>query len=298
MEGCDNYFRRRIANSLTPLVREMGVIAHYSVTVFDTLALQLSNFQPDVIVHLAEIPSAPYSMQSPLDAMTTQGNNVVGSLSVLLAVHHICPDAHLLKLGSMGEYIPSSWYHMSKVLDTDNCKYACRQLGMKITDVMQGPVYGVGGRFDCDEVWGTVINRWVAMGAVKHPLLLYGTGEQIRGFLPVEDSIKCFEIAINNPPEAGEYRRINQYAIKHKLIDLADTIARVTGTTVEHIENPRQEDMHYEGDPGVGWLHDHGYVPSDDTERVVRALVESIAPYKEGIDKNSFFPKVRWNHGR
>lgn len=293
VSGCDNLFRRTVARSLIPLMREsafdrMNVAQHAKLLE----AIQL--FKPDAIVHFAEVPSAPYSMKTCATAQITQGNNVAATLSLIYAVKAMNPDIHILKLGSMGEYIPSSWYHLSKVHDSENLKWACKNWGLRCTDVMQGPVCGVGGRFDYDEEWGTVINRWVCMGVSGHPILVYGSGEQVRGFLPIQDSIACFQIALENPPEKGEYRVINQYAEKYRLNTLAKMVAEVTHAQVEHINNPRIEDTAYEGDVGNGWLISRGYQPTLDMKGMIESLVESVWPFKEQIDPDKFRPSIVW----
>jgi len=129
----------------------------------------LGDFEPDTIVHLGEQPSAPYSQASYEQAQETQSGNIIGTLSLLWAMREVCPDAHLLKLGSMGCYgtpdcaipegdlvvdyegkrvqlpfpmQPHSFYHSSKVADSTNIRFACRVWGLRSTDVMQGVVYG------------------------------------------------------------------------------------------------------------------------------------------------------------
>lgn len=294
VRGCDNYMRRQLADSLVPTRRDPQLIDAVDVANYPKLKATLEFFQPDVVVHFAELPSAPYSMMGPAQCVQTQGNNVLGSLCVLWAVKKACPNAHLIKLGTMGEYCPSSWYHMSKVLDTHNCRYACELWGLSITDVMQGPVYGVGGRFDYDEVWGTVINRWVAMAVKGHDLLVYGDGQQVRGFLPIQDSLRCFEIAMQNPAGAGEHRVINQYAVKHPLLELAKQVSGLAGVGVELVPNPRVERVNYEGDCPNDWLTSKGYKPTTDTVAVFLEMLETVRPYKDQIDESKFYPQVRW----
>ena len=295
VRGCDNFFRRRKAESLVPLIRADHTIDVIDV-VTDTrhLTSVLKDFQPAAIVHLAQMPSAPYSMIDSQAATSTMSHNTASTISLIYAMRAACPDAHILKLGSMGEYIPSSWYHLSKVHDSANLKWACENWGIRCTDVMQGPVYGVGGRFDYDEMWGTVINRWVCMGVSGHQLLVYGTGEQVRGFLPIHDSIACFQIALANPPGAGEYRVINQYAAKYTLNELAALVSNLTGAAIEWIDNPRKESLSYEGDVGNGWLVEHGYKPSVDAKVVISELINQVRPFKSRIDAANFMPRIHW----
>lgn len=219
----------------------------------------LTDFQPDAIVHLGEMPSAPYSMMDQQHAVFTQHNNVIGSLNLLWAIKEACPDAHLVKLGTMGEYgtpnvpVPEgffeieyrgrkdtlpfprqagSFYHWSKVHDSGNTMFACRMWGLRSTDIMQGVVFGtqidvmgddprLRTRLDFDQCFGTAINRFSCQAVIGHPLTLYGLGGQTRGFLPLRDSIQCLTIAIENPAAKGEYRVFNQFEETYTVEELA-----------------------------------------------------------------------------
>src|SRR5256714_14546721 len=197
----------------------------------DTTAL-ITQYQPEAIVHFAEQRSAPYSMISAQHAVETQVNNVVGTLNLLFALRESAPDCHLVKLGTMGEYgtpnidieegfidiehngrkdrlpfprQPGSFYHLSKVHDSANIALACKIWGLMSTDIMQGVVYGtrpdgitdlrLHTRFDFDETFGTVINRFCAQAIIGYPLSPYGKGKQQRGFIALVDSIQCLTIA-------------------------------------------------------------------------------------------------------
>ena len=219
----------------------------------------LRDFQPDAIVHLGEMPSAPYSMIDQQHAVFTHTNNVNGSLNVLWAMREVCPQAHLVKLGTMGEYgtpnvdipegffevefrgrkdylpfprQPGSFYHLTKVHDTANTLFACRIWGLCATDIMQGVVFGtqidemgsdprLRSRLDFDQCFGTAINRFCCQAVIGHPLTLYGRGGQTRGFLPMRDSMQCLTIAIENPPKPGEYRVFNQFEECYTVEELA-----------------------------------------------------------------------------
>jgi UDP-sulfoquinovose synthase len=221
-----------------------------------------AEFQPEAIVHLAEMPSAPYSMMDQQHAVFTQHNNVIGSLNVLYAMKEACPDAHLVKLGTMGEYgtpnidIPegffeieyrgrkdtmpfprqaNSFYHWSKVHDSGNTMFACRIWGLRSTDIMQGVVFGtridemgddprLKTRLDFDQCFGTAVNRFCCQAVIGHPLTVYGRGGQTRGFLPLRDSMQCLTIAIENPPKAGEYRVFNQFEECYTVEELAQKV--------------------------------------------------------------------------
>jgi UDP-sulfoquinovose synthase len=224
-----------------------------------------TDFRPDSIVHYGEQPSAPYSMIDRRHAVQTQRNNVEGTLNVLFAMRDITPDAHLVKLGTMGEYgtpdidieegfitiehkgrsdtlpfpkMPGSMYHLSKVHDSHNIHFACRVWGLRATDLNQGVVYGIRTdetdrdeklctRFDYDEVLGTALNRFCVQAVVGYPLTVYGKGGQTRGFLNIVDTIQCIRLAAENPSGAGEYRVFNQFTEQWSVNDLAARVKRV-----------------------------------------------------------------------
>lgn len=217
---------------------------------FNILKEILKTFEPQVIFHLGQIPSAPWSMKNRANCLFTHQNNLNGTLNLLYAVKESCPNAHIIKIGTMGEFgqpdipIPEgccdisidgraaslpfprsagSWYHQTKVHDTHNIRMACDQWGLRCTDIMQGIVYGtrVSGmapnaeslatRLDFDECFGTIINRFVVQAVSEHPLTVYGQGTQIRSILPLQDSINCMMLLALNPPGQGVYREVNQF---------------------------------------------------------------------------------------
>ena len=219
-------------------------------------------FGPEAIVHYGEMPSAPYSMIDREHAVFTQTNNVVGTLNVLWAMREIVPDAHLVKLGTMGEYgtpnidieecyleithngrtdvlpfpkVPGSLYHLSKVHDSHNIHFACRVWGLRATDLNQGVVYGIeteetgldprlATRFDYDDRFGTALNRFCVQAVIGHPLTVYGKGGQTRGYLNIVDTLQCVELAVLNPAERGEMRVYNQFTEQFSVVELAELV--------------------------------------------------------------------------
>ena len=235
------------------------------LTDYDFVQTCLVDFQPDAIVHLAQMPSAPYSMLDRKHAVWTQVNNITTNLNLLYAIKEIVPDAHLVKLGTMGEYgqpnvdIPEgffevefngrrdtlpfpraagSWYHQSKVHDSHNTHFATRIWKLRATDIMQGVVFGttfpemsahpsLRTRLDFDQSFGTAINRFCAQAVIGHPLTLYGAGTMKRAFLPLRDSMRCLTLAVENPAEAGEFRVFNQFAESYTILELAEIVQEV-----------------------------------------------------------------------
>jgi UDP-sulfoquinovose synthase len=297
----------------------------------------MREFEPESIVHFGEQRSAPFSMIDREHAVMTQVTNVTGTLNLLFAIKEFNKDIHLVKLGTMGEYgqpnidieegyitikhngredrlpypmQPGSFYHLSKVHDSHNIRFACRIWGLRATDLNQGVVYGVLtdetsrdelliNRFDYDEVFGTVLNRFCLQAAIGHPLTVYGTGGQTRGFLDIRDTVRCMELAVANPAAAGEFRVFNQFTEQFNVADLAMMVHRV-GTAegmkidVEHVDNPRVEkEEHYYNARHTALL-DLGLVPHLLSESLLDSLLHFAIRYKSRVDKRHIMPTVTW----
>jgi UDP-sulfoquinovose synthase len=297
----------------------------------------LKEFEPESIVHFGEQRSAPFSMIDRDHAVMTQVDNVTGTLNLLFAMHELCPDTHLVKLGTMGEYgqpnidieegyitiqhngredrlpypmQPGSFYHLSKVHDTHNIRFACKIWGLRATDLNQGVVYGVltdetanddllVNRLDYDGVFGTALNRFCIQAAVGHPLTVYGTGGQTRGYLDIRDTVRCIEIACNNPADKGELRVFNQFTEQFSVLDLAQMVQKAgteAGLKVElnHIENPRVEkESHYYNAKNT-LLQDLGLKPHKLSDSLLSSLLSFAIRYKDRVDQDQIMPKVTW----
>jgi len=160
--------------------------------------------------------------------------------------------------GEMTSRDPVSFYHVSKVQDTYNIFGACKYWGLRSYDVMQGVIYGIETeemekndrlrtRFDVDEIFGTAINRFVGQAVIDMPLTLYGKGQQIRGFIHINDAMDCMVRLISTPPASGEYEVVNQLSGLHNLSDLAETVAKIgnekfeLNVKIQRMKNPRKE---------------------------------------------------------
>jgi UDP-sulfoquinovose synthase len=297
-------------------------------------------FRPEAIVHLAEVPSAPYSMIDPAHTAFTQQNNIVGTLNVLWAMQQHAPDAHLVKLGTMGEYgtpnldIPEgffevefrgrrdtlpfprqagSFYHWSKVHDSNNVMFACKIWGLRSTDVMQGVVYGtrfegmpddprLKTRLDFDQCFGTAINRFACQAVIGHPLTVFGGGGQRRGFLPLHDSMLCLSLAIENPPARGEYRVVNQFEETYSIQALAEIVQQAAtahglDTCIRHYENPRIEAAEHYYNPDRDRLVALGYTPRHNIAADLDVMLHDLLPHRERIVgyRQVLVPDIRWD---
>lgn len=301
----------------------------------------LEEAQPDAIVHYAEQPSAPYSMQSRTTAVNTQVNNVAGTMNLLFGIQAICPDTHLVKLGTMGEYgtpnidieegyltvehngrtdtvlypkLPGSFYHLSKVHDSNNIYFACRIWGLRATDLNQGVVYGIdtdqtaldetlATSFHYDHVFGTVLNRFLVQASLGLPLTVYGKGGQTRGFLNIRDTLQCVELAARNPADRGEFRVFNQFTEQFSVRQLAEMVVaagnrRGLNVKVDQIENPRVEREEHYYNAKHSKLADLGLEPHLLSDAVLDDMLDTILRHNGAVDTSTLMPSIRWAGGQ
>jgi UDP-sulfoquinovose synthase len=297
--------------------------------------------QPEAVVHFAEQRAAPYSMIDRRHAVYTQHNNIIGNLNVLFAINEYAPDCHLVKLGTMGEYgqpnidieegfieiehkgrkdvlpfpkQPGSWYHLSKVHDSYNIHFACKIWGLRATDLNQGVVYGtvtpqterdarLMNRFDYDEVFGTVLNRFCVQAAIGHPLTVYGNGSQTRGYLDIRDTVRCIELAIDNPAERSEMRVFNQFTEEFSVRQLAELVIDASTklgveARLENIENPRVEKYDHYYNAAHTKLLDLGLEPHYLGDGLLDSLMNIAIQYNDRIDRDVVMPSVDWRTGK
>ncbi|WP_283134075.1 NAD-dependent epimerase/dehydratase family protein [Rhizohabitans arisaemae] len=300
----------------------------------DFTSAMIKEFRPDAVVHFAEQRAAPYSMIDRKHAVYTQVNNVVGTMNLLYAIAEIDPSIHLVKLGTMGEYgtpnidieegwlevthngrtdrvlypkRPGSFYHLSKVHDSHNIEFACRIWNLAATDLNQGVVYGqqtpetalddrLATRFDYDAVFGTVLNRFVIQAVLGRPLTVYGAGGQTRGILDIRDTVRCIQLACENPAQPGEFRVFNQMTESMSIKDIAATVARCFPgeVTIEHLDNPRVErEEHYYNVVHTG-LVELGLEPHLLSDTLISSLFDITKRYAHRVNAELMLPKVNW----
>ena len=298
----------------------------------------LDKFRPEAIVHYGEQPSAPYSMIDQNRAVFTQTNNVVGTLNVLWAMRRVVPECHLVKLGTMGEYgtpnidieegfiriehkgrhdvlpfpcQPGSFYHLSKVHDSHNMRFACKVWKLAATDLHQGVVYGIETddtmfderletSFHYDEVFGTALNRFCVQAVAGIPISVYGKGGQKRGFLNIRDTLRCIELAILNPAKPGEYRVFNQFTETFSVAQLAELVvqqARKLGinATVEPVKNPRVELEEHYYNPAHTKLLALGLEPHFLSDVLIDSVLERVKLLQPRIKRDIILPRIKWD---
>src|SRR5271168_549415 len=311
------------------------------VTDYEFLSAAIRELEPEAVIHFAEQRAAPYSMIDRKHAVFTQVNNVVGTLNVLFAIREYVPDCHLVKLGTMGEYgtpnidieegyikiehngrsdvVPypkqaGSFYHLSKVHDSHNIMFTCKVWGLRATDLNQGVVYGTVtdevaldealiNRFDYDEVFGTVLNRFCAQAAIGYPLTVYGKGGQTRGFLDIRDTVRCVEIACLNPAAPGEFRVFNQFTEQFSVLELAGLVqsaAKKLGmrVTIEHFPGPRVESEEHYYNAKHSKLIELGLEPHLLSDSLLDSLMNVALQYRDRIDASVMMPQINWRQPR
>jgi UDP-sulfoquinovose synthase len=295
------------------------------------------SFRPEALVHYAEQPAAPYSMLDRRAATLTLRNNLGVTLNVVYAVREFAPDCHIVKLGTMGEYgtpnidIEEGWiqiehkgrkdrflfprqagslYHTTKIMDTDLLWFYVRVWGLRVTDLMQGPVYGLetdetdGDEnlypfLNYDEIFGTVINRFIVQAVHGFPLTVYGAGGQTRGYLNLKDTLNCIQLSIENPAEKSELRVFNQFTETFSVNDLAGRVASAArqlgiDVTIKSVPNPRKEAEEHYYNPAHTGLLSLGLKPHLLSEDVLAGMMQTVIRYRNRIDPAKFLRGIRW----
>ena len=352
----DNYLRRRLSTEedveplfMVPDLQErVGLwesASGYKIPVFigdlrewEFVKEVFHAFSPDAIIHYAEQPSAPYSMLSRQAATLTLQNNLDVTGNVIFAVREFCPEAHIIKIGTMGEYgtpnidIEEGWlevehknrrqkflyprqasslYHTTKIMDTDLLWFYVRMWDIRVTDLMQGPVYGIFTDetaederllpfFNYDEIFGTVLNRFVVQAVAGYPLTVYGKGGQTRGYLNIKDTLNCVRLSLENPAKKGELRIFNQFTEAFTVKELAARVQQVgnhLGLNVEikPVENPRKEAEEHYYNPAHTGLLELGLNPHYLSDEVLEQMFKIVERYRERINKKAIFRNIKWN---
>ena len=360
----DNYLRRRICREenveplfATPNLNKRSEIwqTHSGkqikvfigdLTQWEFVETVFNHLCPDTIIHYAEQPAAPYSMLNRRAATLTLQNNLMVTANLIFAVKQFCPEAHIVKLGTMGEYgtpnidIEEGWldvehkgrqqtflyprqagslYHTTKIMDTDLLWFYVRMWDLKVTDLMQGPVYGIftdetgycGSDnkdeltesllpfFNYDELFGTVLNRFIVQAVAGYPLTVYGKGGQTRGYLNIRDTLNCVRLAAENPSAAGELKIFNQFTETFTVNELADRVQRVgnrfkLNVKIKSIKNPRKEAEEHYYNPANTGLIDLGLEPNFLTDDILAQMLEFVINHKKKINTDQIFKKITW----
>lgn len=292
---------------------------------------------PDAVVHYAEQPSAPYSLINYRYANSTLVNNLLVTNNLMFAVRDFTPNTHIIKLGTMGEYgtpnidIEEGWleiehkgrrgkflfprqagslYHTTKIMDTDLLWFGVRMWDLSVTDLMQGPVYGLETEetkmdkrlrtiFNYDEIFGTILNRFVVQAVVGYPLTVYGKGGQTRGYLNINDTLQCVYRAAETPSQSGELRIFNQIMETFSVNELAERVQRVGKSLgypvqINHIQNPRREAEEHYYNPSYQGLRSIGVTPHCLTDDILTHFFDVVRSNRDEIRKDIIFRGIKW----
>jgi UDP-sulfoquinovose synthase len=292
---------------------------------------------PETVIHYAEQPSAPYSLINYQYANITIYNNLLVTNNLMWALRDFSRDTHVIHIGTMGEYgtpnidIPEGWidiehngrkdrflfprqasslYHTTKIMDTDLMWFAVRMWNLRITDLMQGPVYGLETEdsviddrlrtiFNYDEIFGTIVNRFIVQAVVGYPLTVYGKGGQTRGYLNINDTLQCVHMSEKTPANRGELRIFNQIMETFSANDLAEKVQRVGAELgyevhIDHLENPRREAEEHYYNPTYQGLVEIGVEPHYLTDNVLEGMFRIVEQYKDSVRKDVIFRGIKW----
>jgi UDP-sulfoquinovose synthase len=292
---------------------------------------------PETVIHYAEQPSAPYSLIDFKFANTTISNNLLITNNLVWALRDFSRDTHVIHIGTMGEYgtpnidIPEGWIeiekndrkdtflfprqassldHTTKIMDTDLFWFGVRMWDLRVTDLMQGPVYGIETEesllddrlktiFNYDEIFGTIVNRFITQAVVGYPLTVYGKGGQTRGYLNIKDTLQCVHMSEKTPAKPGELRIFNQIMETFSANELAEMTQRVGrklgyNVLIDHLENPRKEAEEHYYNPTYQGLLDLGVRPNYLTDEVMEGMFRIVERYKDNIRKDVIFKGIKW----
>ncbi len=306
-------------------------------SVYSNMLSIIKKHKPDAVIHFAELPSAPFSMFNNKYSWETIRNNLQSTFNLLHSIKEVVPNCHIIKLGTMGEYgtpnidIEEGWlkvthnkrtekflyprqgsslYHTSKIMDTDLIWFYTRVYNLCCTDLMQGPVYGIYPTenikdhrlvpiFTYDDIFGTVLNRFIVQAIINMPLTVYGTGNQIRGYINVQDSVECIKIALCNRSKPGHLNIYNQFTEQFSVSQLAklvkDSMKEIgVKVTVKKISNPRIENENHYYNAKHSNLKKLGLKPTKLTKKVIVDISEYCMKFKKNIKLETINPKIKW----
>ena len=298
---------------------------------------ELLNDTFSTVIHYAEQPSAPYSIMNNDTSNFTLKNNLLVTNNLLFTIKDISPETHIIKLGTMGEYgtpnidIEEGWidikhkgrsqkflfprqassiYHTSKIMDTDLLWYGVRTHEIRVTDLMQGPVYGIEtdeslidprlrSIFNYDEIFGTVVNRFMTQAIVGHPLTVYGSGTQTRGYINLKDTMQCIYVSAINPAKKGELRIFNQITETFTVNEIANLVVLAAqeiniNCEIKNIHNPRMEAENHYYNPSYHELSKLGVKANLLTRETLVSMLKIIKNYQMNINTEIIFNDVKW----
>ncbi len=297
---------------------------------------------PKVIYHLAQQPSAHYSMRGVNESIFTVENNELGNLKLLWNIKNHSPETHLIKLGSFGEYAECGLdiaegyfsptyrgrqafgrtpfpreaddvYHVSKINDSNFISMACRKWNLKITDIMQSTIFGnkidefnehhgLYTRFDYDEFFGTVINRFLVQSISSLPMSVYGSGHQRNGLMSIEDATFSLANLFDSSPKKGEHKVINHVVEKkYSVNELAEVVEKVyhhvTGkkANISRGEfDPRHEQLNQKKKYSIETTYIQESMKTHTIKEVIEDTIQIVADYKDRVIQKMIHPSFQW----
>ena len=195
-------------------------------------------------------------------------------------------------------------------MDTDLLWFYVRIWNLRVTDLMQGPVYGIFTAetgnddrllpfFNYDEIFGTVLNRFVVQAVADYPLTVYGKGGQTRGYLNIKDTLNCVRLSLENPAPKGELRIFNQFTETFSVNELAQKVTSAgtqlgLNVTTRHIENPRIEAEEHYYNPAHTGLMELGLTPHFLDDETLTQMLQTALDHKDNVQRDQIFRNIEW----
>jgi UDP-sulfoquinovose synthase len=204
---------------------------------------------------------------------------------------------------------PGSVYHLTKTLDQLLFAFYCANDQILVTDLHQGIVWGTQtpqtalderliNRFDYDGDYGTVLNRFLMQAAIGHPLTVHGTGGQTRAFIHIRDTVRCIQIALENPPQRGDKPKVfNQVTETFRVRELAELIAKITGAEIANLPNPRREAAENELNVSRDHFVELGLNPTRLSEGLLEESRDVAVKYRHRADTTKIIARSVWRQG-
>lgn len=319
-------------------------ITHFNIDVSSEQILDLVSLKkPAIVYHLAQQASAPYSMMDSEKAAFTLYNNEMSNMRIIWAIRNSCPESHLIKLGSFGEYamggidvsegdfkpqykgkiadlpLPyprrsDDFYHVSKINDSNYLSVAVRKWGLKVTEIMQSTIFGshidetidipeLYTRYDYDECFGTVLNRFIVQAIADEPLTIYGTGYQRTGLMALVDSVNSLAKIPKHIIKSGEHRIINHVTESNFSInEIAEIVVEICaerGIKVKYSKaghDPRGENLKAKMTYNIENQYLKENFSPTPIEDVISKTIDLILPLKSKINRDNILPTRSWHN--
>jgi len=280
---------------------------------YNKLVDALNEFSPEIIIHLAEIPSAVYSIKNAYTSSFVAKNNIIGTLNLLNAMKRVCGKVHLITLGNVIDDSVDNFGYLTKIYTQRSIELACKMWKFRATTLKTGSIYGtiltdkqLKTRLDVDEFFGTVINRFCAQAVAKLAITPFGKGDRKIAVISLKNVIQAISVIIQNTEKKGvgycEFNYVDEICDLLTLADRCCAVSKELGIDVKVrcVENPRIEnELNWDGFV-LNELEKFNYKSSGNMVDELRILIAELLANNKKIQQFSrrLVPEVHWDRRR